>query len=182
LRAFARPKNELTRKELTMAEPLRDQLLAAFDWTDKAVEDLFDAIPADEFLHQPCAGANHALWTLGHLATVNQYFLKTLAGRDGALFENYKAMFFAKSKPSPDADTYPPIDVIRGYFKTSRTAFRSWVESLTDEQLTGPAPEEFQKFAPTLGNILMRLLWHEGMHYGQLTVIRKSLGLTPVRI
>ena len=54
--------------------------------------------------------------------------------------------------------------------------------SLTDEQLAGPPPEGFQKFAPTLGNILMRLLWHEGMHYGQLTVIRKSLGLAPVRI
>ncbi len=165
-----------------MAELLRNQLLAAFDWTDKAVEDLFAGIPAEEFLHQPCAGANHALWTLGHLATVNQYFLKTLAGRDGTLFEKYKELFFAKSQPKPDAASYPPLDVLREYFKTSRVAFRSWVESLSDEQLTGPAPEEFQKFAPTLGNILMRLLWHEGMHYGQLTVIRKSLGLKPVRI
>jgi uncharacterized damage-inducible protein DinB len=165
-----------------MAEVLRNQLLSAIDWTDKAVEDLFDAIPADHYVHQPCPGANHALWTLGHLATVNQYFLKSLAGHDGALFEQHKAMFFAKSQPNPDAASYPPIGVIRDYFKTSRAAYRSWVESLTDEQLTGPPPEEFKKFAPTLGNILMRLLWHEGMHYGQLTVIRKSLGLTPVRI
>jgi uncharacterized damage-inducible protein DinB len=165
-----------------MAEILRNQLLAAFDWTDQAVEDLVKARPPDQFLHQPCPGANHALWTLGHLATVNQYFLKTLAGRDGALFEKYKAMFFAKSQPSPDAATYPPVAALRDYFQSSRTAFRGWVASLSDQQLTGPAPEEFQKFAPTLGNILMRLLWHEGMHYGQLTVIRKSLGLAPVRI
>jgi uncharacterized damage-inducible protein DinB len=165
-----------------MSDVLRNQLLAAFDWTDKAVEDLFTAVPADQFLHQPCPGANHALWTLGHLATVNQYFLKTLAGRDGALFEKYKAMFFAKSQPSPDGANYPPIDVLRDYFQSSRAAFRGWVQSLSDEQLAGPPPEEFKKFAPTLGNVLMRLLWHEGMHYGQLTVIRKSLGLAPVRI
>jgi uncharacterized damage-inducible protein DinB len=165
-----------------MPEVLRNQLLAAIDWTDKAVEELFDAIPADQFLHQPCSGANHALWTLGHLATVNQYFLKALAGRDGAVFEKYKEMFFAKSLPSPDIASYPPIEVIREYFKTSRAAFRSWVESLSDEQLTAPPPEGFQKFAPTLGNVLMRLQWHEGMHYGQLTVIRKSLGLKPIRI
>jgi uncharacterized damage-inducible protein DinB len=165
-----------------MADVLRNQLLAAFDSTDKAVEELFDAIPADQFLHQPCPGGNHALWTLGHLATVNQYFLKNLAGRDGAVFEKHKAMFFAKSQPSPDAASYPPLDVVRDYYKTTRADFRSWVESLTDEQLAGPPPEQFQKFAPTLGNILMRLLWHEGMHYGQLTVVRKSLGLTPVRI
>jgi uncharacterized damage-inducible protein DinB len=169
-------------KELIMAHVLRDQLLAAFDWTDKAVEDLFAGIPAEEFLHQPCPGANHALWTLGHLATVNQYFLNKLAGHDGALFEKYREMFFAKSQPKPDAASYPPVDVLRDYFKTSRAAFRGWVESLTDEQLAGPPPEGFQKFAPTLGTLLMRLLWHEGMHYGQLTVIRKSLGLAPVRI
>jgi uncharacterized damage-inducible protein DinB len=165
-----------------MAELLRNQLLVAFDWTDKAVDDLFAANPAEQFLHQPCPGANHALWTLGHLATVNQYFLKSLAGHDGTLFEKHKAMFFAKSQPTPDASSYPPIGVLRDYFKTSRAAFRSWVESLSDEQLLGPPPEDFQKFAPTVGNILMRLLWHEGMHYGQLTVIRKSLGMNPVRI
>jgi hypothetical protein len=33
-----------------------------------------------------------------------------------------------------------------------------------------------------LAGLLFRLVWHEGMHYGQLTVIRKSLGLQPVRI
>jgi uncharacterized damage-inducible protein DinB len=165
-----------------MAEVLRNQILAAFDWTDKAVEDVFNGIPAAEYLHQPFPGANHALWTLGHLATVNQYFLKSLAGRDGDLFERYKGMFFAKSHPSPNASDYPSLETVREYFKTSRSAFRSWIESLDDAQLTGPPPEDFQKFAPTLGNLLMRLLWHEGMHYGQLTVLRKSLGLSPVRI
>ena len=91
-------------------------------------------------------------------------------------------MFFAKSHPSTDAATYPSVEVLRDYFATSRAAWRDWVASLSDEQLAGPPPAEFQKFAPTLGNVLMRLLWHEGMHYGQLTVIRKSLGLKPVRI
>jgi uncharacterized damage-inducible protein DinB len=165
-----------------MADVLRNQLLAAFDYADKAVEELFAAIPDDDYLHPPCTGGNHALWTLGHLATVQQYFLANIAGHDGTLAEKYKTMFFAKSQPSPDAASYPPLDVVRDYSKSSRAAFRSWVESLSDEQLSGPPPERFQKFAPTLGNVLMRLLWHEGMHYGQLTVIRKSLGLAPVRI
>jgi len=165
-----------------MSDILRNQLLAAFDTTDKAVDELFAAIPDDQYLHQPCPGGNHALWTLGHLATVNQYFLTNIAGQDGTLAEKYKPIFFARSQPSPDAASYPPLDVVREYFKTSRATFRKWVESLSDERLAGPPPEQFQKFAPTLGNVLMRLLWHEGMHYGQLTVIRKSLGLAPVRI
>ncbi len=165
-----------------MSDVLRTQLLNAFEYTDKVVDELFAGIPDDKYLYQPCPGGNHALWTLGHLATVTQYFLANLAGHDNGLAEKYREMFFAKSVPSPDASSYPPLEVIRDYYKTSRAAFRSWVESLTDAQLTAPPPEKFSKFAPTLGNVLMRLLWHEGMHYGQLTVIRKSLGLAPVRI
>jgi uncharacterized damage-inducible protein DinB len=165
-----------------MSQVIRDQILGGFDWTTKSVQDVFDSIPVDKYLYQPYPGANHALWTLGHLATVHQYFLSKLAGKDRDLFDKYREMFFARSQPKPDAASYPSLDVVRDYFKTSRAAFRAWIESLTDEQLAAPLPEGFKDFAATLGGFLIRLVWHEGMHYGQLTAIRKSLGLAPVRI
>jgi len=161
---------------------LHDHVLAAYNWTQTALQAVFDAIPGEQFLHQPFPDANHALWTMGHLATVDQYFLKSLAGRDGALFDKYRTMFFAKSVPSPNAGDYPPLEAVREYFRESRAAYRAWVESLDDAQLAAPLPEEWQRFAATLGGMVLRLVWHEGMHYGQLTVIRKSLGLLPVRI
>lgn len=165
-----------------MSHQFRDPILAAYDNTQIQLQKMFDAIPREHFLHQPFPGANHALWTLGHLATVDQFFLKTVADRDPALFERYATMFFAKSTPSPNAGDYPPIDAVREYFDASRKAFRDWIESLDDERLTAPLPPEQQRFAPNLAGLLLRLLWHEGMHYGQLTVLRKSLGLAPVRI
>jgi uncharacterized damage-inducible protein DinB len=165
-----------------MSHPLRDQILTAYDWTQTQLQKVFDAIPREQYLHQPFPGANHALWTMGHLATVDQFFLKSVAGRDSALFERYSTMFFAKSTPSPNADSYPSIDAVREYFDASRKAFRSWIESLDDERLAAPLPAEQQRFAPSVAGMLLRLLWHEGMHYGQLTVLRKSLGLAPVRI
>jgi len=165
-----------------MSQPLHDHVLTAYDWTQTALKNVFDGIPAEHFLHQPFPGANHALWTMGHLATVDQYFLKSIAGRDGSLFERNKAMFFAKSQPSPNAAAYPPLESVRAYFDASRADFRTWIDSLDDAKLSGPLPEEFQRFAPTLGGMVLRLVWHEGMHYGQLTVIRKSLGLAPTRI
>jgi uncharacterized damage-inducible protein DinB len=165
-----------------MSHVIRDHILFAFEWTQTQLQNTFDAIPREQFLHQPFPGANHALWTMGHLATVDQFFLKTLAGRDPSLFEKYKTIFFAKSKPSPNAADYPPFEVVNDYFQTSRRDFRAWIESLDDERLSAPFPPEFQRFASTLGNFLCRLVWHEGMHYGQLTVLRKSLGLAPIRI
>jgi uncharacterized damage-inducible protein DinB len=165
-----------------MANPLRDQILASYDWIQNQLLQIFDGIPRDQFLHQPFPGANHALWTMGHLATVDQYFLKTFAGRDGSLFDRYSAMFFAKSTPNPDADAYPPIDTLRDYFDTSRKAYRGWIESLDDERLMGPLPEQYKNYAASFAELFFRLLWHQGMHYGQLAVLRKSLGLAPVRI
>jgi len=165
-----------------MSHQLRDQILTAYDWTQTQLQKVFDAIPREQYLHQPFPGANHAMWTMGHLATVDQFFLKSVAGRDAGLFERYSTIFFAKSTPSPNAETYPPIDAVREYFDSSRKAFRTWIESLDDERLAAPLPAEQQRFAQNLAGLLLRLLWHEGMHYGQLTVLRKSLGLTPVRI
>lgn len=165
-----------------MSQPLHDHVLAAYDWTQNALKHVFDAIPAEHFLHQPFPGANHALWTMGHLATVDQYFLKSIAGRDGALFEQNKGKFFAKSQPSPNAGDYPPLESVRAYFDSSRSEFRAWIDGLDDAKLAAPLPQEWQQFAQTLGGMILRLVWHEGMHYGQLTVLRKSLGLPPVRI
>jgi uncharacterized damage-inducible protein DinB len=165
-----------------MSHQFRDQILTAHDWTQTQLQKVFDAIPREQYLHQPFPGANHALWTMGHLATVDQFFLKSVAGRDSGLFERYSTIFFAKSTPSPNADTYPPIDTVREYFDSSRKAFRAWIESLDDQRLAAPLPAEQQRFAPNVAGMLLRLLWHEGMHYGQLTVLRKSLGLAPVRI
>jgi uncharacterized damage-inducible protein DinB len=166
-----------------MANPIREQILATLDFTQTQLQNIFAAIPDEHFLHQPFPGANHALWTMGHLATVDRFFLKTFADADPALFERHKAAFFAKSSPSPNAADYPSINEVRAYFQESRKAFRDWIESLDEGRLTAPLSPELQKrFAPTLASVLSRLAWHEGMHYGQLTVLRKGLGLSPIRI
>lgn len=165
-----------------MSQPLHDHVLSSYDWTQTALKAVFDAIPTEDFMHQPFPGANHALWTMGHLATVDQYFLKSIAGRDDALFEKHKAQFFAKSQPSDNPRDYPPLEEVRKYFASSRAEFRKWIDSLDDAALAAPLPEKFQQFANSHAGMVFRLCWHEGMHYGQLTVIRKSLGLQPTRI
>jgi uncharacterized damage-inducible protein DinB len=165
-----------------MPQPLHDLILSAYDATQAQLNKIFDAIPPEQFLHQPFPGANHALWTMGHLATVDQYFLKSIAGRDGAIFEQNQAMFFAKSQPSPNASDYPPPASVRAYFDASRAEFRAWIDSLDDARLEAALPEKWQQFASSLAGMVLRLCWHEGMHYGQLTVIRKGLGLAPTRI
>ncbi len=165
-----------------VTEQTHEYLLRVHSATQESLEKMFAGIPEEHFFHQPFPGANHAMWTMGHLATVDQYFLHKLAGHDGGLFERHQAMFFAKSQPSASREAYPPIAAVRDYFKSSRAAFRTWIESLDDAKLAAPLSGDMQRAGPNLGTLLFRLLWHEGMHYGQLAVIRKSLGLAPTRI
>ncbi len=40
--------------------------------------------------------------------------------------------------------------------------------------------DDLQSFAPSHAALIPTIAWHEGMHIGQLTVIRKSLSLDPV--
>ena len=164
-----------------MPHPLRDRVLAAFDWTQSQFVSMFDAISAEDFLHQPFPGANHALWTMGHIGTVDQYCLQKYAGRESALTEQYRSLFFAKSIPSPNSGDYPPIGEVRAFFDESRRAFRDWLASLDDERLAASLPADRQQFGSSLAEVLFRLVWHEGIHYGQLTVLRKSLGQAPIR-
>ena len=53
---------------------------------------------------------------------------------------------------------------------------------MSDAQLRSPLPEGFTGFATSFAALMSSLAWHEGLHTGQLTVVRKSLGLEPLYI
>jgi uncharacterized damage-inducible protein DinB len=163
-----------------MPSILVHRALDAFTASRKIINGMFEGIPAEQFCYQPCAGMNHALWTMGHLATVDQYFLKHLAGQPETRFDEFRQMFFMKSKPLPSLSDYPPLADVRVYFDQARMELLEWLRSLDDEQLGQPLPEPLHSFQPNLAMLFGHLTWHEGFHAGQLSVVRKSLGIPPV--
>ena len=50
---------------------------------------------------------------------------------------------------------------------------------MSGERLAAALPEDWQVFAKSYGVLINTIAWHEGMHAGQLTVIRRELGLGP---
>ena len=46
---------------------------------------------------------------------------------------------------------------------------------MSDSQFVRPSPEAFAKFAPTLGQLVLMVPLHTGMHVGQIQVIRRKL-------
>lgn len=154
--------------------------LAALEFSRGFLEQLADGIPPDKATHQPVNTANHLLWILGHSAVTDDYFISTLAGQEAKCPENWGELFGMGSEPVDDPSKYPALDEVKTVMAERREALVAWLGSLDDDALAEPLPEDLQGFAANRGALMATLAAHEAMHVGQLSVIRKSLGLPRV--
>ncbi len=163
-----------------MSELARAAGLATLAFARNQTVELLKAVPSEQWLHQPFAGANHAMWIAGHLAREDDEFVTLLKPGESRLPEHWVQLFGTKSKPAADAALYPSVEEMLEHLAGTRETLVAWFRSLSDAQLHSPLPEGFTGFATSFAALMSSLAWHEGLHTGQLTVVRKSLGLEPV--
>lgn len=130
-------------------------------------------------LHRPLPEANHAMWIAGHIAWDDDFFLSGVAGRASKLPEEWKSMFCSGSTVFDEADQYPALAEVLHRMSVLRENLRDWFGAMSPADLAGPLPEGFERFGRNRSTLMSTLAWHEGLHAGQLTVIRKSLKLGP---
>jgi uncharacterized damage-inducible protein DinB len=162
-----------------MGSQLLETGLAALAFSRKATLGLFEDIPDSKICHQPFAGANHPLWTLGHLACTDEFFLKELAGRPYNNPDEWPKLFFMGSKPTPSARDYPPVSEVKAALDQNREVLVGWFKSMSDTDLLKPIEGDLATFAANRAVLMSTIAWHEGLHAGQMSAIRKSLGLAP---
>ena len=112
-----------------------------------------------------------------HLAYADDMFLTALGDRDAICPESWKELFGMGSEPTDDPSRYPPVAEIRDKLAETRRQLREWFSGMTEEHFKEPMPEDWQGFAPNRGVLMSTIASHEGMHVGQMTVVRKSLGM-----
>ncbi|MBU0641554.1 MAG: DinB family protein [Planctomycetes bacterium] len=162
-----------------MAEMVLTNGLVAIGFARRATLGLLEEIPADKACHQIFPGANHALWIVGHLAAGENSFLTSLAGVTTDFPAEWNDLFATGSTPHPDPGKYPTLTEVRAQLDRRREELIRWFKDMSDEQLAAPLPAEYEAFARNHAALLPSIAWHEGLHAGQLTVIRKALGLPP---
>jgi hypothetical protein len=167
-------------EETGMSNSILEFGLEGMAFTRGALERLYNDFPREKLCYQPFPGANHALWTMGHLASADEFFLDKVANKPTTRFKELESKFFMNSKPSPNPGDYPPHEELQAYFHDARERLTSYFKSLSPAQLSEPLPGEMKNFAATRAILMRAIAWHEGFHSGQLAVIRKSLGLAPV--
>jgi len=132
-------------------------------------------------LLRPCEGGNHAMWCVGHAVVSDHGMLQMVAGKTSPLPE-WDELFKYGTTPTDDASAYPAYDKVLDAFAQSRAALVDHLSSLTDTDLdtkTQGLPEEWEPLFGTHGKALSMVCWHPQQHAGQLSVIRKVLGMAP---
>lgn len=179
LHYLAADPNVWNRMEHAMARPALEAGLAALAFARRCTLTLLEDVPPERMCHQPFPGANHVLWTLGHLAWADDFFITRVGGRSSGLPVGWERSFGSGTEPLPDVSAYPAVTLVRGALGARREALLNWLRSLGDAQIGSALPADLAQFGPDLAALAATIAWHEGFHAGQIAAVRKSLGLPP---
>ena len=137
-----------------------------------------EATSDEDYFATPIEQFHNINYIVGHIVYAELHFTQLSGGPEANWPEGTKAFDFGlEFDPS-----YRPIsrEEVMAKLTESRERLVKHFRTLTDEQLLAPLPDEYEKFAPNVLSILGLLSWHESMHTGQITAIRRALGHKPL--
>lgn len=147
--------------------------------------ELLDATPSDRWFEMPAGLPTNIAWQVGHL-TVSQYglLLFRIRGRAPEDLElipgKFRKSYGRSSVPSADAAAQSsPAELLDRMARVHAIADELLAE-IDGQSLLDPVDMPYAVYPNKLGGILFCPL-HEQIHSGHIGVIRRALGLEPVR-
>lgn len=164
----------------------RDQVLAQVRWARQYSLQLIESIPEERWYETPADLQTHVAWQVGHLA-VSQYGLMLFRQRgrlpgDLELMPGWLRKQFGRgSEPTKlVAGTAPePAELLRHLNVIHEQALTE-VEQESAQQLREPTEMPFTAYPIKLGALLFCPI-HESIHAGQIGILRRALGMDPIR-
>jgi len=138
-----------------------------------------------DWFWQPQGYTTHLAWQVGHLAMA-QYGLALFRqrGRQPADLElmsgRFRKQFSRGSQPSPSAEDYPSITEIRDVFDRVHQQTLQELPTFSESSLNEPIDPPYSGF-PTKFGALLFAVDHEMLHAGQIGILRRLMGKSPVR-
>lgn len=163
----------------------RDQILHQMAWARQYSRQLIDSIPHELWYQRPTGLNTHVAWQVGHMA-VAQYGLMLFRQR-GRLPGDLEIMpgwlrkqFGRGTTPSETAEGMPQPLLLLDLFDRIHQQAHSEASQLTAQTLAEPTEMPFTAYPIKLGALLFCPL-HEGIHAGQIGLLRRLHGLEPLR-
>ena len=159
-------KDRLQRR-LTDARQMSEQLLADFK-------------TPEQWTFQVGPSCNHALWFAGHMTHTDNFFISIVAPERAKELAGFREKFGMGSAPTSQSADYPPPEQVLAAMRERRAELLDVLDHLSENQLAAKTPPGSPDFLPDLASVFETAIWHEGLHAGQLSLIRRSLGHKPL--
>lgn len=155
----------------------RDAIVTALTGTQGMLPMYLGDLSDADLLVRPVPNANHAAWQIGHLISSEKHLLQDHMKANYPAFPAGFDELHSGKKASIDQDKgFLTKNQYLELFNQVREATKAAVAKLSDADFDRPAKGPVEKFAPTLGTLLLLVSNHTLMHAGQFTVLRRKLG------
>ena len=121
---------------------------------------------------RPADGNNPLLWIAGHLAST-RFGVCQILGVNREI--PWGKTFFRGASVDPAA--LPAMEGIRESWREISGLLQQRLEAVSEAELAAPAPKRFPIPDTTVRGAVTFLGWHEGYHIGQMSFVRRWLGL-----
>ncbi|MEX2174650.1 MAG: DinB family protein [Pirellulaceae bacterium] len=143
------------------------------------------AIDEADWFTMPPGCPTHVAWQVGHLAMAEYGLcLFRMRGRQPIDLElmtgSFRKQFSRGTVPATDSARYPSAEEIRATLDRVHAQVLQESPSFTAGQLPEPVEMPYAVEATKLGGLLF-CSHHEMLHAGQLGILRRLLGKTPIR-
>lgn len=146
---------------------------------------LLDGLPDDDWFRQPAEGVTHVAWQVGHLAMA-EYGLCLFRQRGrqpedlDLMSSKFRKQFSKGSQPEPEPANNPAPAELRQTLERVHQQALSELAAYPEAQLAEPIDQPYA-VTPTKLGALYFCSHHEMLHAGQLGLLRRLLGKSPVR-
>lgn len=145
-------------------------------FTDKLLSEI---PPGESWVQVPVAGSNHALWIAGHLGLATNAFIGFVDEAKKVQRDDIGALFGKGSQPTYKLADYPDPEEVVNFLSERGATFLKILEECSAEDLDREVPQG-PEFMYDVGAVFQMAAWHEALHSGQLTVIHRMIGQSPI--
>lgn len=163
----------------TSTAAARAHALELMKWTHALTLKLADGFNEQQMFYQSVPTDNHLLWTFGHLATAYSWFASLIDGKTADIPADYGTLFYT-NKPTGDSSAYPSLAIVRAESEKAFARLVDAIANLSDADALKPPAAEAYGFATNRLDAAYKAAWHEGWHQGQLSTLRRALGMKGV--
>jgi hypothetical protein len=146
---------------------------------------LLNDLSPEDWFRQPAGGVSHLAWQIGHLAMA-QYGLCLFRMRGRAevdlelMSSSFRKKFSKGTTPDPDPAANPSVEEIRGVFDRVFEQTMLELPAVTESQLDETVDMPYAAYPTKFGGLLF-CSHHEMLHAGQIGLLRRLIGKSPVR-